>query len=180
MSDVDPGGSAAAGHPAPSPRALEALGERLKERIYAAITMLAVVVALAQNPHTRHSTAATYVVGTAVGLWLATLVADVQAHRVVHQRLPDRREAQHLLFVSSPLLSCAAGPLLMTGLSAVGALGLTNALWTAVGVDVASLAVWGFVSGRRMGGGVLLSAAAGLGDAAIGLGVVMVKVVTGH
>ncbi|MFC0843012.1 hypothetical protein ACFH04_04540 [Streptomyces noboritoensis] len=180
MSDVDPGGPAAAGHSAPSPQVLEALRERLKERIYAAITMLAVVVALAQNPHTRHSTAATYVLGTAVGLWLATLVADAQAHRVVHQRLPSRREVRHMLFVSSPLLSCAVGPLLMTGLSAAGALDLTDALWVAVGVDVASLAAWGFASGRRMGGGALLSFVAGLTDAAIGLGVVMVKVVTGH
>ncbi|MFF1394931.1 hypothetical protein ACFVZD_14080 [Streptomyces sp. NPDC058287] len=57
---------------------LDTLRERLKERIYAAITMLAVVVGLAQNPHTGHWTAAAYVTATAVGLWLATLVADVQ------------------------------------------------------------------------------------------------------
>ncbi|WP_257004234.1 hypothetical protein, partial [Streptomyces sp. SA15] len=116
------------------------------------ITMLAVMVGLAQNVHTRHSTAALYVTGTAVGLWLATLVADMQAHRVVHQRLANRREVRHLLFVSSPLLSCAAGPLLMIALSAGGALGLSTALWIAVGVDVASMAVWGFAGGRRMGG----------------------------
>ncbi|MCX4706653.1 hypothetical protein OG252_02045 [Streptomyces sp. NBC_01352] len=180
MSDLDAQQPSASGSPEPSAQKLEALGERLKERIYAVITMLAVMVGLAQNTHTRHSTAALYVTGTAVGLWLATLVADMQAHRVVHQRLANRREVRHLLFVSSPLLSCAAGPLLMIGLSAGGALGLSTALWIAVGVDVASMAVWGFTGGRRMGGGVLLSGVAGLMDAAIGSGVVMVKVITGH
>ncbi|WP_327350604.1 hypothetical protein [Streptomyces sp. NBC_01304] len=173
MSELDAGQG-------PSSQRLDALGERLKERIYAAITMLAVSVGLAQNAETRHGTAALYVSGTALGLWLATLVADAQAHRAVQQRLPNRREVRQLLFVSSPLLSCAAGPLLMVALSAWGALDLTTALWIAVGVDVAALAAWGFAGGRRMGGGVLLSCVAGLLDAAIGLGVVMVKVVTGH
>ncbi|MFI6435933.1 hypothetical protein [Streptomyces sp. NPDC050759] len=180
MSDLDAEQSLSSGSQEPSARKLEALGERLKERIYAVITMLAVLVGLAQNVHTRPSTAALYVTGTAVGLWLATLVADMQAQRVVHQRLADRRRVRHLLFVSSPLLSCAAGPLLLIALSAAGGFDLSTALWIAVGVDVASMAVWGFEGGRRMGGGVLPSFLAGLMDAAIGSGVVMVKVITGH
>jgi hypothetical protein len=47
-------------------------------------------------------------------------------------------------------------------------------------VDVASMAVRGFAGGRGMGGGVLPSSVAGLMDAGIGSGVVMVKVITGH
>ncbi|WP_328371126.1 hypothetical protein OG800_47225 [Streptomyces sp. NBC_00445] len=180
MSDLDAEQPSASGSPEPSAQKLEVLGERLKERIYAVITMLVVLVGLAQNTHTQHGTAAWYVTGTAVGLWLATLVADMQAHRVVHQRLANRREVRHLLFVSSPLLSCAVGPLLMIALSAVGALDLSTALWIAVGVDVASMAVWGFAGGLRMGGGVLPSCMAALLDAAIGSGVVMVKVIAGH
>ncbi|MFL6111851.1 MAG: hypothetical protein ACJ786_10920 [Catenulispora sp.] len=180
MFDLDAQHPSAIGAQEPSAHKLEVRRERLKERIYAVITMLAVVVGLAQNAHTGHSTAALYVTGTAVGLWLATLVADMQAHRVVHHRLANRREVRHLLFVSSPLLSCAAGPLLMIALSTGGDFDLSTALWIAVGVDVASMAVWGFLGGRRMGGGVLPSCVAGLLDVAIGSGVVMVKVITGH
>ncbi|MEV7739727.1 hypothetical protein AB0O75_48240 [Streptomyces sp. NPDC088921] len=180
MSDLDAEQPSASGSPEPSAQNFELRRERLKERIYSVITMLAVVVGLAQNAHTRHSTAALYVTGTAVGLWLATLVADMQAHRVVHRRLANRREMRNLLSVSSPLLSCAAGPLLMIALSWVGDVDLSTALWIGVGVDVASMAVWGFVGGRGMGGGVLPSCVAGLLDAAIGSGVVMVKVITGH
>ncbi|MFG2654732.1 hypothetical protein [Streptomyces sp. NPDC048425] len=159
---------------------LDTLRERLKERIYAAITMLAVVVGLAQNPHTGHWTAAAYVTATAVGLWLATLVADVQSHRVVHQRFPARAEARHMLYVSSPLLSSAAGPLVMDALSATGALDLDVALWIAAGVGVAGLAAWGFEGGRRMGGGLLASSLAAVVDAVIGVGVVGVKLLAGH
>jgi len=169
-----------AGHAEKSGELLDTLRERLKERIYAAITMLAVVVGLAQNAHTEHWTAAVYVTGTAVGLWLATLVADVQSHRVVHKRFPSRTEVRHMLYVTSPLLSSAVGPLLMDGLSAAGALDLNTALWTAVGADIAALAAWGFAGGRRMGGGVLASCLAALLDAAIGIGVVSVKLVAGH
>ncbi|WP_406109425.1 hypothetical protein OG698_41935 [Streptomyces sp. NBC_01003] len=159
---------------------LNTLRERLKERIYAAITMLAVVVGLAQSPHAEHWTAAAYVTGTAVGLWLATLVADVQAHRVVHKRFPGRAEVRHMLYVSSPLLSSAAGPLAMDALSAAGALDLDTALWIAAGAGIAGIAAWGFEGGRRMGGGLLASSLAAALDAVIGAGVVGVKLLAGH
>ncbi|MGW7300672.1 hypothetical protein [Streptomyces sp. NPDC054829] len=169
-----------AGRPPVSAPHPDTLVERVKERVYATITMLAVLVGLAQNSHTRYSTAAVFVACTALGLWLATLVADLQAHRVVHQRMPARGEVRDLLYATWPLLSSAVGPLVMIALSALGLLGLSTALWIAVGVDVASLAGWGFIGGRRMGNGVLPSVLAAVVDAAIGLGVVMVKVVAGH
>lgn len=159
---------------------LNTLRERLKERIYAAITMLAVVVGLAQSSHAEHWTTAAYVTGTAVGLWLATLVADVQAHRVVHKRFPGRAEVRHMLYVSSPLLSSAAGPLAMDALSAAGALDLDTALWIAAGAGIAGIAAWGFEGGRRMGGGLLASSLAAAVDAVIGAGVVGVKLLAGH
>ncbi|MFD3474606.1 hypothetical protein [Streptomyces sp. NPDC058695] len=159
---------------------LDTQRERLKERIYAAITMLAVVVGLAQSPHAEHWTAAAYVTGTAVGLWLATLVADVQAHRVVHKRFPGRADMRHMLYVSSPLLSSAAGPLAMDALSAAGALDLDTALWIAAGAGIAGIAAWGFEGGRRMGGGLLASSLAAAVDAVIGAGVVGVKLLAGH
>jgi hypothetical protein len=68
----------------------------------------------------------------------------------------------------------------MIALSAGGGFDLSTALWIAVGADVASMAVWGFAGGWGMGGGVLPSCVAGLVDVAIGSGVVMVKVITGH
>ncbi|MFE1955348.1 hypothetical protein ACFW9D_33305 [Streptomyces sp. NPDC059524] len=158
----------------------DVLRERLKERIYASLTLLAVLVGLAQNGHASHLGAAASVAVTALGLWLATLVADMQAHPVAHGRMPRLAEIRHTLFVSSPLLTSAAGPLLLIGLSALGALHLTTALWIAVGSEVASLAAWGCAGGLRTGAGPLGALVVGALNAVIGMGVVAVKLLAGH
>ncbi|MFF8691933.1 hypothetical protein ACF08W_06975 [Streptomyces sp. NPDC015144] len=161
-------------------RRAEAEGERLKERIYASLTLLAVLVGLAQGGHAGPAGAAVSVAVTALGLWLATLVADLQAHPVVYGRRPRVREIRHALFTSSPLLSSAAGPLLLIGASGAGLFGLTTALWISVGSEVAALALWGFVGGRRVGSGRAGAAVAAVLNAAIGAGVVSVKLLAGH
>ncbi|MER5726890.1 hypothetical protein ABT084_00815 [Streptomyces sp. NPDC002138] len=158
----------------------EVLGERLKERIYASLTLLAVLVGLAQGGHPTHRGAAVSVVVTALGLWLATLVADVQAHPVAHGRRPTVREVRRALFTSSPLLTCAVGPVLLIGLSAAGVMELTTALWISVGSEVVALALWGFVGGRRVGAGPVRALVTAALNTAIGLGVVAVKLLAGH
>ncbi|OLO25853.1 hypothetical protein PZ61_0236120 [Streptomyces sp. MNU77] len=156
------------------------LGERLKERIYASLTLLAVLVGLAQGGHPTHTGAVATVAVSALGLWLATLVADLQAHPVAHGRRPGPRETRHVLFTSSPLLTSAIGPVLLIGLSATGAVELSTALWIAVGSEVAALALWGFAGGRRIGAGPLRATVTAALDSAIGLGVVAVKLLAGH
>ncbi len=156
--------------------------QRLRERVYATITMVAVVVGLAEEggPRLSHNDAAWTVGGTAVALWLAVLVADEQAHRMVFRRAAQGANLRRMLYTSSPLLLSAVGPLLFTGVSALGAMKLHVALLTAVGIDVAELFVWGVVGGVRLGAGLLPSLAAGVADLAVGLGVVAVKVWTAH
>jgi hypothetical protein len=155
-------------------------GERLKERIYASLSLLAVLVGLAQGGHVTHTGAVVSVAVTAVGLWTATLVADLQAHPVTHGRRPGRRDLRHTLFTSSPLLSVAVGPLALIALSAAGALDLDTALWVSVGSEVASLAALGFVGGRRIGSGPLRALMTAVLNTVIGSGVVAVKLLAGH
>ncbi|MET9059203.1 hypothetical protein ABZX99_15430 [Streptomyces antibioticus] len=155
------------------------LADRLKERIYATITMIAVVVGLSFGEVDALGAIAT-VLTTALGLWLAALVADQQAHRTVHRHLATGRELRRMLYVSSPLLSCAAGPAVLIALAALDVLSLESALLTAAGVSVISLFLWGCLGGLRMGGGVLGAVVAGLADAAIGVAVALVKVAAGH
>ncbi|WP_411104093.1 hypothetical protein [Streptomyces sp. cmx-4-9] len=153
---------------------------RLKERLYATITMISVVVGLGVSAHADPAGAAATVLTAAVGLWLATLVADQQAHRVVHGRLASGRELRHMLWVSSPLLLSAVGPLILIGSAALGAMGLQTALYAAAGVSVASLFGWGWYGGVRMGSGAPVALLAGALDAAIGLAVALVKAAAGH
>jgi hypothetical protein len=155
------------------------LADRLKERIYATITMIAVVVGLSLGDVGSLGAVAT-VLTTALGLWLAALVADQQAHRTVHRHLATGRELRRMLYVSSPLLSCAVGPAVLIALAALDVLSLDAALLAAAGVGVVSLFLWGCVGGLRLGGGALAAVAAGLVDAAIGVAVALVKVAAGH
>ncbi|MFC8144034.1 hypothetical protein ACFUKV_20225 [Streptomyces paradoxus] len=155
------------------------LADRLKERIYATITMIAVVVGLSLGDVGSLGAVAT-VVTTALGLWLAAFVADQQAHRTVHRHLATGRELRRMLYVSSPLLSCAVGPAVLIALAALDVLSLHAALLTAAGVGVLSLFLWGCLGGLRMGGGVVAAMVAGLADAAIGVAVALVKAAAGH
>ncbi|MEU3406044.1 hypothetical protein ABZ766_19195 [Streptomyces sp. NPDC006670] len=152
----------------------------LKERLYATITMISVVIGLAGTGHPDAAGAAATVATAAAGLWLASLVADQQAHRVTHGALARGRDLRLMLFVSSPLLLSAAGPLLLIGVSALGAMELRTALYTAAAVNVATLFGWGCYGGIRMGGGTALALLAGVIDAAIGTAVAVVKAATGH
>ncbi|MFF2195122.1 hypothetical protein [Streptomyces sp. NPDC058157] len=152
----------------------------LKERLYATITMISVVIGLAGTGHPDAAGAAATVATAAAGLWLASLVADQQAHRVTHGALARGRELRLMLFVSSPLLLSAVGPLLLIGVSALGAMELRTALYTAAAVNVATLFGWGWYGGIRMGAGTAVALFAGLIDAAIGTAVAVVKAATGH
>ncbi|WP_405696754.1 hypothetical protein [Streptomyces sp. NBC_01185] len=159
--------------------AAAALVDRLKERIYATITMIAVVVGLSLGEAGARGAPAT-VLTTALGLWLAAFVADQQAHRTVHRRLATGRDLRRMLYVSRPLPSCAVGPSVMIALAALDVLDLSTALTVAAGVGVASLVAWGCAGGLRMGGGILLAVPAGLADAVIGVAVALVKTAAGH
>ncbi|WP_203609526.1 hypothetical protein [Streptomyces sp. SID8111] len=156
-----------------------AVAGRLKERIYATITMIAVVIGLSLSDAGPRGAIAT-VLTTALALWLAALVADQQAHRTVHRRYATGGELRRMLYVSSPLLSCAVGPAVTIALAALDVMSLDTALLTAAGVGIASLFVWGCVGGLRMGGGTVPALLAGLVDAAIGLAVALVKAAAGH
>ncbi|MFE7775116.1 hypothetical protein ACFU5O_14670 [Streptomyces sp. NPDC057445] len=180
MTTPDAGSVSEPSTAATAARAGDIAAARLKERIYATITLTAVVVALAETKAPDHIEAALTVAVTALGVWLATVVADEQAHRAVSGRGATRPEIRTALHVSSPLLVVAAGPLVLIGLSALGALDLVTALLISAGVEVATLFMWGWRSGIRMGNGPLSALVSGLLDTAIGVGVVAVKLLAGH
>ncbi|MFE7383343.1 hypothetical protein [Streptomyces zhihengii] len=154
--------------------------DRLKERLYATITTISVVIGLSLSDRVTPTGAAAGVATAALGLWMATLVADEQAHRMAHGRIATGAELRRMLWVSSPLLLSAVGPLVLIGAAALDVMELRTALLAAAGVSVASLFGWGWYGGLRMGGGIALALLAGALDAAIGLCVALVKAAAGH
>jgi hypothetical protein len=161
-------------------RAGDTAAARLKERIYATITLTAVVVALTETSHPEHLESALTVAVTALGVWLATLVADEQSHRALTGRGATLQEIRAALYVSSPLLLTAAGPLVLIGVSALGVLALESALLLSAALEVATLFVWGCRTGLRMGNGPLSAVVSGLADTLIGVSVIAVKLLVGH
>ncbi|MFF5483494.1 hypothetical protein ACFY5C_40125 [Streptomyces sp. NPDC012935] len=152
----------------------------LKERLYATITMIAVVIGLTAAEDPSSAGAATSVAAAAGGLWLATIVADEQAHRTVHGRIATGAELRRMLWVSSPLLLSAVGPLILIGSAALDVMDLDTALFAAAGVNVATLFGWGWYGGARMGNSTAAAVLAGVLDAVIGLAVALVKAGAGH
>jgi hypothetical protein len=146
----------------------------LRERVYATLTMLAAVVGLAAE-HVSDLAAAVTIVSTAVGVWLTALVSEEQAHRVRHGRLANRSELQHILYITSPMLTSAVGPLVMVEISVLGALALSTALYVSAVVDALSLFGWSYYSGLRMGGGAVASTVAGLINITVGAAIIVVK-----
>jgi hypothetical protein len=161
-------------------RAGDTAAARLKERIYATITLAAVVVTMADGDSVDHGEALLGVAVTALGLWLATLVADEQSHRALTRRNATRTEIRTALHVSSPLLLSAVGPLVLIAVSALGAMELETALLLSAGVEVASLFLWGWRTGLGMGNGPVSALISGALDTAIGVAVVVVKLISGH
>lgn len=156
------------------------IADRLKERIYAELTIIAVVLGLALSGSATHLSVVLSVVGTSLGLWLATLAAEIQAHRLAHRRMMDTAELRHELFVTSPLMTASLGPLVLVGLSALDVIHLTVALYLSIAVDTAVMFVWGYVSGRRMGAGAMAAILSGLINLVIGGVVIGVKFIAGH
>ncbi|GAA4916833.1 hypothetical protein GCM10023204_23900 [Actinomycetospora succinea] len=156
------------------------LAERLKERIYAELTVVAVVLGLAAGGAESAGAAALSVAGTVLGLWLATIAADHQAHLAAYGHRPRGHELRRMLFVSSALLIAAVGPLLLIALSALGALELTAALYVSAGISLAIMFAWGLGIGRRMGAGLVAALVSGAVNVAIGGLVVAVKLLAGH
>jgi hypothetical protein len=156
------------------------ISERLKERIYAQLTIIAVILGMALSGSATHLSVALSVIGTSLGLWLATLAAEILAGRIVHGRMMNVAELRHMLFVTSPLMTAGVGPLILVGLSALGVLALTPALYISVAVDTAAMFVWGWVSGRRMGAVGFGAVLSGLVYLLIGGIVIAVKLAAGH
>lgn len=156
------------------------IAERLKERIYAELAVIAVTLGLALSGSSTHLPAALSVLGASLGLWLATIAAEIQGHRFAYGRRMNGVELRHMLAVTSPLMTAAVGPLVLILFSAFGAFSLTAALYGSVAVDTATMFIWGYAAGRRMQASVLMSILSGVVNLLIGGIVIVVKVVGGH
>lgn len=165
-----------------SPRMREAVAENMKERIYSTITLLAVLAALWQNAsHHSHIGTIASILGAAVALWLATLIATRMSYRAVHGRSIHRSEYVKTLFTSSGLIAPAILPAIIIAISGLTHwYNLKTALMAAIVASLLSLFLLSFTAGRKIydsfGRLILVSTL----EMSVGVGVILLKLAVGE
>jgi hypothetical protein len=146
-------------------------GDRLRERIYATFTALAILMAL--NGHGDGLDPLNVLLTLLIsvgGVLLAGLASDLISHMIVHNTVPSAREFRHMVAVASRALTVIAVPAIMLLIAAGGAV----TVHTAMTVGVVSLAViaqlavkrTNLSSGKRI---LVLAAIVALGVAVVAL-----------
>lgn len=153
------------------------VAEMLRERIYATITLLAVVAALWQHPDEHQPLGAIGIIlGTVVALWLATLVAARISYTAVHgskvHKEPKYLEASK---AASGLLTPATAPIAFILLSMTGLFSLKVGLLIGVVSLLASLFFFSVMSGSRVTDSRVKLLIFSTMQTLIGVGVVLLK-----
>lgn len=157
----------------------EAVAENMKERIYATITLLAVLTASWQ--HTASIKAALLAIaGTVIGLWLATLIAARMSYRAVHGRAIELREYRKFIFTSSGLLGPAIAPIILVLGSLTGFYDLSTALVASIIELLLSLFVMSFIAGRKIYDSTPRLIAVSLLEMSVGVGIIVLKLAVGE
>jgi ABC-type phosphate/phosphonate transport system permease subunit len=160
---------------------LEYVAENMKERIYATITLLAVIVALWQTS-SEHSIGGSVasILGTVTALWLATLISSRISHRAVHGKSLTTRDLAKITFTSSGLFVPAILPTIFVLVSSTKVMTLKTAFMAGIVALLLSLFVLSFTAGRRIYTSPVRLFVVSLGEMAIGIGVILLKLAIGE
>lgn len=114
----------------------EQYADYLRERIYGALTLLAVNSGLLLEVEVTKTSHAFLVVSlTTVGLWAASLFAEYISYKVAHGKLMSMEDAQRALIVHRGILSAATPSLLLIILAWLGSIELHTALIASVALE---------------------------------------------
>lgn len=159
----------------PTKQSRERYAAFLKEQIYGSFTLLAVNIGLLVKPDVKVESAFITIISTAVGLWLASLLASVIAYRVVHDKNMPRKEFVHELTVHRGLLVAAVPSLLMFTLAAIGAIEIRTALIAAVSLAIVGMTV-AILRSAKTGSNSLVTALISVGiQSAVAAAIIFIK-----
>jgi hypothetical protein len=153
---------------------------RMRERIYIAFTALAVLMAISQAQPDDAGHVLAVLTVTVVGVLLAGFTADVIAHLIAHEALPDREELAHMAWVTARALGAVVAPAVLLVLAMTGIIPLAQAMSWSIVVLLIALAViiWTAVHGAHLARwrGILVTASV----VALGVLVVVLEVLAHH
>ncbi|GAA1440380.1 hypothetical protein [Leifsonia poae] len=125
-------------------------GDRLRERIYATFTALAVLMALNSHSESLEPLNVLYTLLISVGgVLLAGLTSDLVAHMIVHNKLPTVAEFRHMLAVASRALGVLAVPAIMLLLAFFDVVTARTAVTVSLVSLIVSLAVIAQIAVKR-------------------------------
>lgn len=164
-----------------TPEMREVVAENMKERVYATITILAVIASLWQSSahHTARGAILT-ILGTVIALFFATLISARMSYRAVHYKSINPRQYQHVIFTSSGLIAPAVAPCLIILGSVTKFYDLKAALMASLIVLLLSLFLLSFNAGRRIYSSTWRLLIVSLLEMSVGLGVILLKLAVGE
>ena len=164
-----------------TPKMREAVAENMKERVYATITLLAVIAALWQTS-AHHSVKGILltIIGSVVALFFATLISSRMSYRAIHSKSIEPRQYQHVIFTTSGLLAPAIAPSLIVLGSLTGWYDIKAALMASMIVLLLSLFLLSFNAGRRIYDSTWRLLAVSALEMSVGLGVILLKLAVGE
>ena len=142
--------------------------------LYGLILVSSVVVTFSKDQDIELMAVALVVTSAVFALahaWAHALGAAAESHRPV-----DRQALAHSLGHEWPIVNAALPSALALGLAGAGLYTVETGLWIAVCVNVVLLFTWGAGLREISGGTLVQSLAAGLSSAALGLVLVLLKV----
>lgn len=156
----------------------EHLAELLKERIYATLALLAVLISI-DSGHYTPLKAGLLISGTIVSLWAASIVATLMSRRIVFQN-EAFASGEYQIRKHAPMLAALIFPLLMISLAALKIITLSVAVNTSIVGAMLLLVTWSILSARALHATKVPIIILIVVELAIGLGVVGLKVAVGH
>lgn len=164
-----------------APEDIEQTSELLKERIYATITLLALLTIMWQTPdHFTHQGALVSIVGTAITLWLAITVASRMSYQVVYGKRMNVTELRKMLATRKALTAPAVPPTFFILLSWVGLISLSTAFMVSIIVLLLSFILYSVLAGLRIHTTWYEIILSSMVEVSIGAGVVVLKILVGH
>lgn len=161
-------------------RQKELTAELLRERIYATLALLAVLISLDTTTRSPWHTML-IVGGTIVSLWAASVVATLMSRRVVYQNEIDHHHDREIqLRKHAPMLASLVLPVFLLTLAGTHLISQEVAINASIISALLLLVGWSLLSARAFQatrGATLILAAIELG---IGLAVVGLKIILGH
>jgi len=164
-----------------TPEKREHIAENMKERVYATITLLAVITGLWQSAASHTVVGSVLIIiGTVTALWLATLISARMSYRAIHNRPMNAGEYRKLLFTSSGLFAPAMMPVILIVFSLTGVITLKTAYMAGMILLALSLFVLSLMGGWRIYDSRLRLLFVSSLELLLGVGVIVLKLTLGE